>query len=282
YRISLDTKSFDYYEGDIASFWQNGNFYIDDINFLRHWGFVDPSGSGFALQDLAQAMGADISWDANEGLTTLSMIGKSAEYRVGDGKTFLNQDGNVYINDATILAEWGISGSEANRVKAVTYALRYSAGDWVNKADKVLNGKNNPAYEFYGSNCTNFVSQALAYGGLSQDITWWYKGSRPLRNSAAWEAAPDLIKYLDKKKHFGVSYVPIGGDIADVIGSVQPGDVVGFDLNAEGGINHAGIVTKIEDGKIFYGGNTASYKYQELTNYPTQLNYDLYFVHVRY
>ncbi|MCL1919444.1 MAG: amidase domain-containing protein [Peptococcaceae bacterium] len=116
---------------------------------------------------------------------------------------------------------------------------------------------------------------------MSQDITWWYKGSRPLRNSAAWGAAPDLIKYLDKKKHFGVSYVPIGGDIVSVIGSVQPGDVIGFNLNAEGGINHAGIVTKIEDGKI-YSGNTDSIRDQDLADYPTEKKYDLYFVHVRY
>ena len=59
-----------------------------------------------------------------------------------------------------------------------------------------------------------------------------------------------------------------------MIGSVQPGDVVGFDLNAEGGINHAGIVTKIEDGKIYYSGNTGSMRDRDLSKYPKEENYD--------
>ena len=238
--------------------------------------FIDPLGLFYVwIGDMAQAMGGGVWWDGNAGLAYIGMSEKSAGYNVNDGKNSLNQNDRVYVDVDRVLDEWGFSGSERNRVRAVAYALTYANGD-VYK-DGTTNGLTNPDYKAYPSNCTNYVSQALFAGNLPMDAVWWYDFSRPFRkNSEAWSQAPNLIKYL--AAGLGVSYFPRGGDISTVIGVVRPGDVIGMALHET--VNHAAIVTDVRDGMIYYSGNSNSRKNEPLSTILAQ--YDLYFVHIKY
>lgn len=42
----------------------------------------------------------------------------------------------------------------------------------------------------------------------------------------------------------------------DITNQVQPGDLLYFDFDGDGIIDHATIVTKVENGEIYYAGNT--------------------------
>ncbi|MCI8331321.1 MAG: hypothetical protein HFE78_00625 [Clostridiales bacterium] len=66
-------------------------------------------------------------------------------------------------------------------------------------ADKYVT-KYNSSYKSYSADCTNFVSQCLAAGGLAQTDNWWYKkgvvGTLFDTHSHAWSVADDLKNYM--------------------------------------------------------------------------------------
>lgn len=169
-----------------------------------------------------------------------------------------------YVYEDTGYYVWG-------RMKAVNYGLVYGES-------------RNSVYEYYSNNCANFVSQCLLNGGFQMDSEWWYDYNRSYRrNSAAWGVADDLYRYLVDHHGFSVSYIKNGGDICNVAGNVSPGDVIAwsnFNDVSPGTINHVAIVSKVEDGNIYYCGNTSDRTDALLTNYD--LNGDLYIVHAKY
>lgn len=116
------------------------------------------------------------------------------------------------------------------------------------------------------------------------DSEWWYDYNRFYReNSAAWGVADNLYRYLTDTLGFSVSYVGNKGDISSVVHKVNPGDVIAWnnlDDVPAGVINHTAIVSKVENGKIYYCGNTSDRHNYLLDN--SKLNGSLYFVHMLY
>lgn len=139
-----------------------------------------------------------------------------------------------------------ISAAHAyDRAGAAAYADRY----WVNP---------NAAFMEFGNDCTNFVGQAMHLGGgrpfrgsnnnlvLNDNTQWWYGGS-PLGSSRtySWSVAHSLYRHL---RYFSsdvtTSIKQEAGQQADS-GPwwLDRGDVVFYDWNNDGQINHASIIT---------------------------------------
>jgi signal peptidase I len=76
-------------------------------------------------------------------------------------------------------------------------------------------------------------------------------------------------------------------DIPKVAAYVKPGDVIvfnNFDDVPKGVINHVAIVTKVENGEIFYSGHSTIRNNESLEEVLTRDGYrgDLYFIHIKY
>jgi hypothetical protein len=86
---------------------------------------------------------------------------------------------------------------------AQTMSFAYSGNNAIKYADKYADSPNSE-YNHYGADCTNFVSQILYAGGLSQDSTWYSTvteyGDKSLRtDSAAWTNADTFKNYIKTK-----------------------------------------------------------------------------------
>lgn len=104
------------------------------------------------------------------------------------------------------------------------------------------------------ADCTWFVSQALWAGGLHQ-TSWWndYESrqgavlSQPGTDIA--RAAPDLARYLGKR--FPVTVTPLGPERfhGNVVPEAQTGDIIAYDWENDGTIDHLSFVTNIAPGQ---------------------------------
>lgn len=228
---------------------------------------VDPSGLRYVwIRDYG-----DVTWNSKTSTATLNGV----DYYQSDGKGTFIQNGKMYVWDETLYSDMGWHFPDRN--KAVNYALQYTTGD-------TENPKPNPKFNYYLSNCTNFVSQCLLDGGFNMDAEWWYDYNRKhFENSAAWGVADNLYRYLTKTLGFSVSYVGNKGEISSIYSKVQIGDVIAWnnlDDVAPGVINHTAIVSKVQDETIYYCGNTSDRHDYPLSN--SNLNGSLYFVHIKY
>lgn len=104
----------------------------------------------------------------------------------------------------------------------------------------------------YGTvpSCTWFVSQALWAGGLPQDQTWNATDSRAHSRGTdgtltAW-SAPDLVGYL--LGTYDTAQVPMDFT-ANAVPEAVIGDVVAYDWDSDGTIDHLAFVTGIADGQ---------------------------------
>ena len=194
-----------------------------------------------------------------------------------------------------------------SRQEAVDYAHQYATDD-VNRR--------NPSYPSFGTNCANYVSQALHAGGIPMDdknwfmytaddyhgpLSWLYsnwfgdtcvkideysklawllgfhhgvhqgvdqRGDRYMWTNP-WTTARDQYGcFSDPENGYSSGTISIGSydkgnenDVARVEGNiraaastVQPGDLLYWDDGD--GAHHATIVTKVENGHIYYSGNT--------------------------
>ena len=121
---------------------------------------------------------------------------------------------------------------------------------------------NNTDYPFYGKNggdCTNFISQALAAGGLPADLIWRMYGVPFLgqKTTRAWDNAQESYNYfIDIFNEFvkTVNTIETKSDIFPLLttGAVKPGDIMYFENDKTGKITHSAIITQILNGDIVY------------------------------
>ncbi|MGM9574639.1 MAG: amidase domain-containing protein, partial [Oscillospiraceae bacterium] len=136
----------------------------------------------------------------------------------------------------------------------------------------------NPNFYSYGQDCTNFVSQCLFAGGFKMDDSWhsyreltttWFGNPKAwLINqyrydwdiTESWRLAKKQYELLVNSSYCNM-VVTIqsknGVVMAAYKGGILPGDILYFE-NETKGIYHATIVTKVEDGEIYYAGHTSS------------------------
>lgn len=122
-----------------------------------------------------------------------------------------------------------------DRIKAVEYANRF----WEQP---------NPQFQYFEhDDCTNFISQCLWAGGMpmtsgqSRTTGWWYRSqqNRIESWSYSWTVAHSLHWYLRSPLSF------ISVQMLNRAELLRPGDVIQYDWNGDGKINHSAIVTAV-------------------------------------
>ena len=156
-----------------------------------------------------------------------------------------------------------------NRAEAVAYANRWWDGY-------------NPQFPVFQDDCTNFISQCLYAGGApmrgmpNREQGWWMIGLNE-RWSYSWTVAHSLRWYLETSK-YGLRATRVYSP-----SELQLGDVIFYDFEGNGRIDHSTIVTRIEDGIPYVNAHTMNsanrlYKYENSTAYTPQMRY--YYYHI--
>lgn len=189
-----------------------------------------------------------------------------------------------------------------DREKAIQYAKKWSDPD--------NQGNFHPDFERmdeYGSDrggdCANFVSQLLHAGGLRMNDEWYYeKGSFirkiPILNRAIkyfspkWAVADEQYRYFsDLNNGFAEETIEISTmeDLtnAEESGGIKPGDLLYWDFNGDGKVDHATMITGVDhDGQLLYSGHTSDQfnaEVKEVTQalYNEKYNTKLYIVKMK-
>lgn len=143
---------------------------------------------------------------------------------------------------------------------AVAYAIEYATS------------YNTPEYDKFINDCTNFASQILEAGGVSQedyspDETkgWWHTSENVLwmvnhDHSISWIRADTFAKYM------GVGYkTKVHKNFSE---HLQKGDFIAYDAASDGDWNHIGFVTEVGSEITNNGKTYTDYKVaQHTTNY---------------
>lgn len=132
-----------------------------------------------------------------------------------------------------------LAAGNYNAKNAVAYAK-----EWTDPDEELTN----PSYTRYDSDCTNFVSQALYAGGISQisgsrtdTAAWFYEWGLVAIPSYTWSGAQNLYDHL-KSYSSNVTKVTSTADL-------EVGDILQFDTLPDDGtfhIGHTAIITKME------------------------------------
>jgi hypothetical protein len=140
------------------------------------------------------------------------------------------------------------------------------ANQWVDNTFQLRN----PAYVYYGSDCTNFVSQALRAGGWrntaigsqTSDLYWYYVS--PSQVSYTWRVADSLYRRFSNgyEGWFGTS-VTNPSSLRARVGDIIFADWEGITTNLRV-IDHAMIVTGIATN----GEPLVSYHSTDRENFP--------------
>lgn len=130
----------------------------------------------------------------------------------------------------------------------------YKANVAINYARKWANGRN-PSYKDYGSNdCTNFVSQAVNWGGIPRSSTWT-QYTNPWIN---------VIGFYNYMRSAGYTY---GGDSSS---SSRLGDVIQLYNSGKGTWSHTVIITgRSGSGWLYSGHSNNRLDYPIAAVYPT-------------
>ena len=134
----------------------------------------------------------------------------------------------------------------------------------------------NPEYKSHTFNCANFVSQCMYAGGVPENDKWRsdyedYKVSnfagdteRYWEETPAWINANKQYEYFSDEKNGYINgdvivinkYDEISEAAKNKTDVIQPGDLLDFDFDGDGMIDHATMISKVENGQIYYTGNT--------------------------
>ena len=151
------------------------------------------------------------------------------------------------------------SGNAYDRIAAVKYALEYCY-------------KRNQQYYNYVANgdCTNFTSQCLYSGGIQMDDKWYsrrgkkriyaflipdsqYKHRYGWDVSPAWSIASHQFEYFRDSEYVNACQEIEGSStIEEILSSgIQVGDIIYFDWESDGVLDHSVIVTEISDDEVY-------------------------------
>jgi len=148
----------------------------------------------------------------------------------------------------------------------------------------------NPNYPVFTVDCTNFVSQALRAGGApmsgypNRSQGWWITdgwkaGAKnfyyPRETwSYSWAVAHSLRWYLESAKS-GLTAKRVYSP-----SELEPGDVIFYDFQGDGVIDHSVIVTSVYDGVPYvhaHTGPSANRHYDYSDSYAYTPNIQYYF-----
>ncbi|HEY5556652.1 MAG TPA: amidase domain-containing protein [Acetobacterium sp.] len=132
-----------------------------------------------------------------------------------------------------------------NSKDAVDYAIT-----WVDPVEVIRNEDDYTAYDDYGGNCNNFISQCLVAGGIPMDYygdidtQWkWYGETVAIDEvssgrSPAWAGVPEFYAYASENTGYGLAAA-----VDEDIFSGCAGDILQYGNNGEW--VHSVIITKV-------------------------------------
>ncbi len=219
-------------------------------------------------------------YDAGSGrFTSEDVVKGSAAY-----PETLNAYGYCWGNPLVFVDRDGREPEEAytyDRDAVIEYADKWTKGlRGANYVFEYLFSKRNSDYYSYSTNCANFVSQCVEAGGVEMNDEWhshktittsiWISGSGnhyaetqkiSWDVSAPWRLAQDQYDYFSDPQNGYINGDTIEinsvGEIEDVVSNnnVQKGDLMYF-VDEKGNVHHATMISKVENGMIYFTGNT--------------------------
>lgn len=152
--------------------------------------------------------------------------------------------------------------------------MAYNRGAAILYAEKWWDSRN-PAYPSFEVDCTNFISQCLHAGGLpmhgypNRSKGWWMRTNSW---SFSWSVAHSLKWYLDASD----AAVRVW-DVSEL----KQGDVICYDFEGDGRINHTTIVTAIRSGDPLVNAHTSdsrmrNWEYTDSSAYTPSIKYYFY------
>ena len=180
----------------------------------------------------------------------------------------MDQTGRSPTSARFSMATWDSTGggNRYNRSEAVNYAREWSHG----------RNKGYYSYGKVGGDCTNYSSQCVYAGGIPMDEDWksfqyeksiwgivlnpiaWFENNDRYTwdVSPAWSTVSKQYEYFSNHYCGGIVEISNPDEIAEAISNnvILPGDLMYFKNNA--GLHHSVIITKVEDGMIYYAGHT--------------------------
>ncbi len=137
-----------------------------------------------------------------------------------------------------------------------------------------------PSYATSGGDCSNFVSQALYAGGIAMRLTppysgtaaWFMTGTPTTPNpSTSWINANDNSAFLAASLpavKVG-TYTGLGPTVTQASGASQ-GDVISYDWNGDGVVDHQAIVVTSDGQSVDAHTNNRYHAYWTLAQYNAQ------------
>ena len=175
-----------------------------------------------------------------------------------------------------------------NPVKYIDPSGYYDRDEVKKYIDKWWNDRN-PEYYSYRTDCANFVSQCLVAGGIRKKLNWFsYRSKKERFNPAGLVINNEKYDwYISEtwrlaQKQFEFFSNPYNGFIeGDVLqlwsiegmeynvkySNIQVGDLMYFADRETRTIHHATIISKVENGKVYFAGHTNSRYEQDLSDY---------------
>lgn len=163
-----------------------------------------------------------------------------------------------------------------NRSAAVAYAQTWWNGE-------------NPYFPTFSVDCANFVSQCLLAGGApmwgasNRGRGWWITGGWKSGSTRAgfypnetwsysWSVAHSLRWYLQ------TSRTGLTAKRVDSPTELEPGDVILYDFQGNGVVDHSAIVTSVIDGIPYVNAHTNNsqnrhYEYRNSAAYTPNIEY---------
>ena len=155
------------------------------------------------------------------------------------------------------LAQPVTTSSAVASTPAIQAQLDYALAHWNNYNTEQF-GDLNPV----GGDCQNFVSQSLLVRGWTMDADW-YSEDAGEDWSAAWGYVPAFDEYLREHPERGATEASL-----DERSTIKIGDVVMFDWEGNGVLDHVQIVSSITvvngETKIGMAGHNADTDFRDL------------------
>lgn len=201
--------------------------------FKKMESFYDIYENVEANNDIKRALATSKSTSANAGENTMDLdVALLLPY--GEYTAYLN---DKYLTIKDVQEHVGINALNFTISKGVEYASTYATSP----------NKWNYGYFSIQGDCTNFASQILENGGVTQDryasenSGWWHKytenhlGGRNHSYSVSWINANTFVRYM------GVGYTT--SNHTDFSRNIAIGDFIAFDADGDGSWQHVGFVT---------------------------------------
>lgn len=147
---------------------------------------------------------------------------------------------------------------------AVSYALTYCKPTKTSSTTGFETTGYNKFYENYPSDCTNFVSQALAFGGWQPvggtcwwcSNSWYYLSAGDHNRSNSWAGVTEFRNFMiNSGRTDGVVSIPQN---LSTIPRFYAGDVILVDWEGDGTLDHAYFVTGQAGDDVWLAAHTTN------------------------